>query len=236
MATAATSKAASMAACMHGMRICESAHACRGCGRGNLSRHAAKVTNYFSAVCCTSVTTPSCRTFSRARGVFIFVRNFSRGIFLRDSLSKVVEVLTACTSISRDEIKGASSLGRVDLDLNCIVSYLTHCLLVSWLILLYETRNMYGAPEWIVRYFSYLLSTWAKWKTLVHISISLSLKSYGGSYGEFSELGFPHNFAPQKKEDRHDLKMGCIDVSRRQLQSVLKIGVWTDFLTKLWLF
>ena len=25
--------------------------------------------------------------------------------------------------------------------------------------------------------------------------------------------------------DRRDLKMGCIDVSRRQLQSVLKIGV-----------
>jgi hypothetical protein len=31
----------------------------------------------------------------RARGVFIFVRNFSRGIFLRESLSKVVEVLNA---------------------------------------------------------------------------------------------------------------------------------------------
>jgi hypothetical protein len=28
------------------------------------------------------------------------------------------------------------------------------------------------------------------------------------------------------KNDRHDLKkMGCIDASRRQLQSVLKIGV-----------
>ena len=44
-------------------------------------RRAAKVINYFSAVCCTSVTTPSCHTFSRARGIFIFVRNFSRGIF-----------------------------------------------------------------------------------------------------------------------------------------------------------
>jgi hypothetical protein len=29
-----------------------------------------------------SVTTPVRRTFSRARAVFIFVRNFSRGIFL----------------------------------------------------------------------------------------------------------------------------------------------------------
>jgi hypothetical protein len=37
-----------------------------------------------------SVTTPSCRTFPRARSVFIFVRNFSRGVFLRESLSKVV--------------------------------------------------------------------------------------------------------------------------------------------------
>ena len=57
-------------------------------------RRAAKGT-IFPAVCCTkfSVTTPSCRTFSRSRGVFIFVQNFSRGIFLRESLSKVVEVL-----------------------------------------------------------------------------------------------------------------------------------------------
>ena len=55
------------------------------------------------------------------------------------------------------------------------------------------------------------------------MSISLFLKSYGSSHGEFSELGFPHNFA--KKDDRQDLKLGCIDASRRQLQSVLKIGV-----------
>jgi hypothetical protein len=59
--------------------------------------------------------------------------------------------------------------------------------------------------------------------SLVQISISLFLKSYGGSYGEFSEPGFPHNFAP--KIDRHDLKVGCIDASRRQLKYVLTIGV-----------
>ena len=57
---------------------------------------------------------------------------------------------------------------------------------------------------------------------LVQISISLFLQSYGGSYSEFSELGGHHNFA---KNDRQDLKMGCIDASRRQLQSVLKIAV-----------
>jgi hypothetical protein len=34
----------------------------------------------------------------------------ARGIFLRKSLSKVVEVLTACHFVSRDEIKGASAL------------------------------------------------------------------------------------------------------------------------------
>ena len=72
-----------------------------------LLRRAAKVINYVLAVRCTSVTTPSCRTFSRARGVFIFVRNFSRGNFLRDSLSKVVEILDPCQSVSRDQIKGA---------------------------------------------------------------------------------------------------------------------------------
>jgi hypothetical protein len=72
--------------------------------RSGYSRRAAKLINYFSAVCCTSVTTPSCRTFSLARGVFIFVRNFSRGIFLRESLSKVVDDLTACASVSGIEI------------------------------------------------------------------------------------------------------------------------------------
>jgi hypothetical protein len=41
-------------------------------------------------------------------------------------------------------------------------------------------------------------------------------------YGKLSEPGFPHNFA---KNDRQDLKMGCTDASRRQLQSVPKIGV-----------
>ena len=51
--------------------------------------------------------------------------------------------------------------------------------------------------------------------------------------GKFSEPGFPHNFA---QNDRQYLKMGCTDASRHQLQSVLKIGVQTDFLTKLWQF
>ena len=42
--------------------------------------------------------------------VWDFWRDFARtrGIFLRESLSKVIEVLTACASVSRDEIKGAS--------------------------------------------------------------------------------------------------------------------------------
>jgi hypothetical protein len=40
--------------------------------------------------------------------------------------------------------------------------------------------------------------------------------------GNFQSPGFPHNFA---KTDRQDLKMGFIDASRRQLQSVLKLGV-----------
>ena len=33
---------------------------------------------------------------------------------------------------------------------------------------------------------------------------------------KFRSAGFPHNFA--KNKYRQDLKMGCIDVSRRQLQ------------------
>jgi hypothetical protein len=46
-------------------------------------------------------------------------------------------------------------------------------------------------------------------------------KSFGKSCGKFSDTGFPHNIA---KNDRQDLKMGCTDASRRQLQSVLKIN------------
>ena len=61
-----------------------------------------------------------------------------------------------------------------------------------------------------------------KMEILVQISIYLYLKSYGDLHGEFSEPGFPHNFA---KNDRQELKMGCIDAPRRQLQSVLKIKV-----------
>ena len=40
----------------------------------------------------------------------------------------------------------------------------------------------------------------------------------------FLNLVFLITLPPQKK-DRQDLKMGCIDVSRRQLQFVLKIRV-----------
>jgi hypothetical protein len=40
--------------------------------------------------------------------------------------------------------------------------------------------------------------------------------------GKFSEPSFPHNFTGNY---RQDLKMGCTDASRRQLQCVLKIGV-----------
>jgi hypothetical protein len=82
-----------------------------------------------------------------------------------------------------------------------------------------------GAQAYNTISYSYVLLTWGKWKILVQISISLFLKSYGGSYGEFSEpAGFPHNFAPQKN-DRQDLKISCIDAFRRQLQFVLKIAV-----------
>jgi hypothetical protein len=55
---------------------------------------------------------------------------------------------------------------------------------------------------------------------LVQISIWLFLKSYGESYGEFFEPGFPYNFA---RNDRQNLKMDCVDASRHQLRSVLKI-------------
>jgi hypothetical protein len=47
--------------------------------------------------------------------VWDFWRDFARprGIFLRESLSKVVEVLTACASVYHDEITGSERLPRV---------------------------------------------------------------------------------------------------------------------------
>jgi hypothetical protein len=65
----------------------------------------------------------------------------------------------------------------------------------------------------------------AKSKILVQMSISLLPFFFNrmvNPYGKFSEPGFPHNSA---KNDRQALKMGSTDASRRQLQSVLKIGV-----------
>jgi hypothetical protein len=66
----------------------------------------------------------------------------------------------------------------------------------------------------------------AKWKIPVQMSISLFFLNNKNRMvnpnSKFSAPGFPHNFA---KNDRQDLKMGCTDASRCQLQSVLKIGV-----------
>ena len=75
----------------------------------------------------------------------------------------------------------------------------------------------------MISYRAKFMSTRAKLKILVQISISLFLKSYGRPYGEFSEPGFLHNFVTKK--DRQDLNTGCVDAPRRHLQSVIKIGV-----------
>jgi hypothetical protein len=74
-------------------------------------RRAAKGTNLFLAVCFTSVTTPSYRTFLCARRVFIFVRKFSRGIFLRKPLSKVAASSVLFPSLPSWEISKESHLG-----------------------------------------------------------------------------------------------------------------------------
>jgi hypothetical protein len=74
---------------------------------------------------------------------------------------------------------------------------------------------------------SYVLFTCAKLKILVQMSISSIFFLLHRMVNPFFPLfcwepGFPHNFA---KNDRHNLKMGGTDASRRQLQSVLEIGV-----------
>jgi hypothetical protein len=45
----------------------------------------------------------------------------------------------------------------------------------------------------------------------------------------FQSPGFPHNFSQNYP---HNSNMGCIDASRRQLQSVIKIRVHNIFLRK----
>jgi hypothetical protein len=70
---------------------------------------------------------------------------------------------------------------------------------------------------------SYGTVLFEKSKILLQMSISLFFKNcMVNPCRKFSEPGFPHNYA---KNDRQDLKIGCTDASRRQLQSVLKIGV-----------
>jgi hypothetical protein len=79
-----------------------------------------------------------------------------------------------------------------------------------------------GRPSVQCDNFEIYCSPWAKSICLYKYRFTCFKKSNGEPYGEFSEPGFPQNFA---KNDRHDLKLGCIDASRRQLQFVLKIGV-----------
>jgi hypothetical protein len=56
-----------------------------------------------------------------------------------------------------------------------------------------------------------------------HTNISLAIfKIVWRFVWRFSEPGFPYNLA---KNGRHDVQMGCIDASRRRLQSVPKIRV-----------
>ena len=62
----------------------------------------------------------------------------------------------------------------------------------------------------------------AKWKSWYKSRFRFFQNRMVNPCRKFFEPGFPHNFA---KNDRQELKMGCTDASRRQLQSVLKIGV-----------
>jgi hypothetical protein len=67
-----------------------------------------------------------------------------------------------------------------------------------------------------------VLFVWQNGKSWYNVDFTFFFNRMVNPYGKFSEPGFPHNFA---KNDRQDLKIGCTDASRRQLQSVLKIGV-----------
>jgi hypothetical protein len=64
-----------------------------------------------------------------------------------------------------------------------------------------------------------VLFVWQNGKFWYKCRFRFFSKSYGKSLLKNSEPGFPHNFA---KNDRHDLKMGCTDASRRQLQYAME--------------
>ena len=89
-------------------------------------------------------------------------------------------------------------------------------------ILLCKYFNLAGAPKRTVGYLVMVLFVWQNQKSWYKCRFRFFQNRMVNPYGKFSEPGFPHNFA---KNDRQDLKIGCTDASRRQLQSVLKIGV-----------
>ena len=67
-----------------------------------------------------------------------------------------------------------------------------------------------------------LLFVWQNQNPCTNVDFVFFFNRMVNPCGKFSEPGFPHDFA---KNDRQDLKISCTDASRRQLQSVLKIGV-----------
>jgi hypothetical protein len=60
----------------------------------------------------------------------------------------------------------------VRVDLQCIVPYLTHCLLVLWLILLCKIRNLAGAPKRTVQYLVTVLFVWQNRKSWYNIDFA----------------------------------------------------------------
>ena len=88
--------------------------------------------------------------------------------------------------------------------------------------LLCKYFNLAGAPKRTVGYLVMVLFVWQNQKSWYKCRFRFFQNRMVNPCRKFFEPGFPHNFA---KNDRQDLKMGCTDASRRQLQSVLKIGV-----------
>ncbi len=111
---------------------------------------------------------------------------------------------------------------RARIDLDCIVPYLTLAKSTRLPILLCKYFNLAGAPKRTVRYLVMVLFVWQNQKSWYKCRFRFFQNRMVNPCRKFSEPGFPHNFA---KNDRQDLKIGCTDASRRQLQSVLKIGV-----------
>jgi hypothetical protein len=95
-------------------------------------------------------------------------------------------------------------------DLNCIVSYLTHCLLVSWLILLCKIRNLAGRPSIQYNNLEIVLFVWQNGKSWYKCRFRFFFfYRMVDPMANFPDMVFLITL-PKCKNDRQDLKKWAV--------------------------